>query len=241
MLKHLKQLTKQAIARLILVGLVLFATCHLFTGAAIALEVYDIPSLAEIETKNGQTWVIDGAGVLSTSTEAAATNQLKDLAKDTGLQVRFVTVDRIDFGQPVAQFTTELFDKWFPTDADKANQALLLIATEDHRTAFQIGDKVKALLNEEQAKSVALETMFVPTQKANYNQAVADGTNRLALILTGKPDPGPPAIVEEKGETSNYTKAEDTDIGGSTVLVIVLLIAATIIPMVTYYWFQNQS
>jgi uncharacterized protein len=241
MLKYLKQQTKQAIRRLILIGLVLMATCNLFVGSAIALEVFDIPDLSELESKNGQTWVLDGASVLSSITEASTSSQLKDLAQATGLEIRFVTVDRIDFGQPVDQFTSELFDKWFPTEPDKANQALLLIATEDHRTAFQIGSKVKTLLTEAQVKSVALETMFLPTQKANYNQAVADGTNRLGLILAGKPDPGPPVVIEEKGSTSNYTKAEDADIGGSTVLVIILLLAATAIPMVTYYWFQNQS
>jgi uncharacterized protein len=241
MLKNLVQQVKQAIERLILIGLALLATCNLFVGAAMAIEVYDIPSLAEIETTSGQTWAIDGASVLSSSTEAAATNQLKELAKDTGLQIRFVTVDRIDFGQPIEQFATELFEKWFPTDAEKANQALFLIATEDHRTAVQIGNKVKALLTEEKAKSVALETMFVPTQKANYNQAVADGMGRLSLILAGKPDPGPPVVMEEKGSTSTYLKAEDTNPGVSTVVVIVLLVLATAIPMVTYYWFQNQS
>ena len=63
-----------------------------------------------------------------------------------------------------------------------------------------------------------------------------------AAILSGAPDPGEPVVVQESGTTSNYATAEETKKNGGISIgwVIGLLTAATVIPMVTYYWFQNQ-
>ena len=38
-----------------------------------------------------------------------------------------------------------------------------------------------------------------------------------------------------------FKKAEETDQGNATVIVVVLLVLATVIPMVTYFWYQGFS
>lgn len=72
---------------------------------------------------------------------------------------------------------------------------------------------------------------------------MTDGINRLVAVLSGETDPGPPKVVEVALPQSgrNFKTAEETDGTSSTIVVVGLLIAATIIPMVTYFWFQNQS
>lgn len=212
---------------------------QVFTTSAIAVEVYDIPELPI----GDRTWVQDMAGVLSSSTEGAVKSKVDEVVGKTDIQVRFLTVRRIDFGQPTQEFTSQVFDKWFTTPESKANQALIVFATEDHRTAIATGEGVKSVLSDAIATSIADETMLFPARKSNYNQAAIDGINRLAAVLTGDPDPGAPKVAEvalpQSG--SNFKTAEETDGSGSTVVVIGLLIAATVIPMVTYFWFQNQS
>jgi uncharacterized protein len=184
--------------------------------------------------------VIDFANVISSSTENATTEVLEKLATETGNQVRFVTVQRIDFGQPASEFVSELFDKWFIAPEQRANQTLVLLATEDHRVAIKTGDAVNRQMSEEIVESVAAETMLYPSQKSNYNQAVTDGMNRMVAILSGLADPGAPVIVAETDLSIKPSEIKTEPVSASLV-VGGFLIAATIIPMLTYYWFQNQS
>nr|WP_199289010.1 TPM domain-containing protein [Pseudanabaena sp. FACHB-1998] len=213
---------------------------HLFTVDAWALQVSDIPDLAELKTITDQTWVIDDSEVLSALTKSTVANKAEKLAEATGIDVHVVAIRRIDLGQPVAEFTAELFDKWFPTEEDKANQVLLFLATEDHRTAIETGSKVKAVLPANIAMSIADETMLYPARKANYNQAVNEGMSRLEAVLKGNPDPGAPLLAVEESETSNYATKEETEASSSNLVVILLLILATLLPMATYYWLQGK-
>ncbi|MFN5855820.1 MAG: photosystem II repair protein Psb32 [Pseudanabaenaceae cyanobacterium] len=209
---------------------------------AFAIAVSDIPELAEVQQLAGQTWVLDDAEVLNTLTETNLKKQIATLADTTQNQVHVVTVRRIDFGQPIEEFTQELFIKWFPNTALAANQLLVVVATEDHRTALYGGAKVGETLTDALSQSIANTNMLLPARKGNFNQAVTDGVERITAILSGAPDPGEPVVVQESGTTSNYATAEETKKNGGISIgwVIGLLTAATVIPMVTYYWFQNQ-
>lgn len=242
MLKNvIKIMLKNLFVRLCFGAIVLLVSFNLLTGNALALQVSDIPDLAEIKTLTEQTWVIDDSEVLSTSTKNAIVSKAEKLAQLTGLEVHVVAIRRIDLGQPASEFAAELFDKWFPSEAEKANQVLLFMATEDHRTAIQTGAKVKEVLPDSIANSIADETMLYPARKANYNQAVNEGIARLEIVLKGNPDPGAPLLAVEETETSNYATKEETESSSSNVVVIILLILATLLPMATYYWLQTQS
>jgi uncharacterized protein len=58
-------------------------------------------------------------------------------------------------------------------------------------------------------------------------------------VLSGKPDPGAPVVADNVSVARTYKTAEETDQGSATVWVIGLLIAATVIPMVTYFFYQG--
>ncbi|MFN4888482.1 MAG: photosystem II repair protein Psb32, partial [Pseudanabaena sp.] len=221
-------------------AIALLISFNLLMVPALALQVSDIPDLAEIKTLADQTWVIDDSEVLSTLTKSTIASKAAKLAEQTGIEVHVVAIQRIDLGQLASEFATELFNKWFPTDKEKANQVLLFLATEDHRTAIQTGSKVKEVLPESIATSIADETMLYPARKANYNQAVNEGIARLETVLRGNPDPGAPLLVVEESETSNYATKEETEASSSNVVVILLLILATLLPMATYYWLQGK-
>ena len=226
--------------RLVFGAIALLFCLNLYCANAWALQVSDIPDLAEIKTLAKQTWVIDDSDVLSTTTKSAIASKAEKLAGLTGVEVHVVAIQRIDLGQPASEFAAELFDKWFPLEEEKANQVLLFVATEDHRTAIQFGAKVEEILPASIANSIADETMLYPARKANYNQAVNEGLARLEAVLKGNPDPGAPLLAVEESETSNYATKEETEASSSNVVVIILLILATLLPMATYYWLQTQ-
>lgn len=230
--------TTKHVQRLILPLVTLILAYSLSAAPAFATGVYQIPNLVPGE----KTWVVDQAEVISRLNEGKINDAFEDLAKQTGKEVRIVTVRRLDYGETPKSFTKALLEKWFPTKEAQANQTLLVIDTVTNGAAIITGDQIKSLLSDSIAESVVSETLLIPLRNGNkYNQAFLDASDRLVAVLSGKPDPGPPQITENEQVESTYKKAEETDKGNATAWVVGLIIAATIIPMATYYLYQvNQ-
>lgn len=209
-----------------------------FVTPALATGVYQIPSL----TDGNSNWILDQGEIISRINEGKISGAFEDLAKKTGNEVRFVTIRRLDYGETPESFTQELFEKWFPTPAEQANQTLLVLDTVTNGTAILSGAEVKPLLTDAIAESVVSETLGIPIRDGNkYNQAFTDASDRLVAVLSGEADPGPPEVTETVQVEGTFTKAEDTDQANATAWVVGLLIAATIIPMATYFVYQvNQ-
>ncbi len=226
--------------RLGLVGAVILATWQLWLLPAAATALYEIPTISP----GVPTWLIDKAGVLSVATKAKVSSSLEQLAKSTGKEVRFITIHRFDYGDNAQTFTDKIFQKWFPTPAEQANQALVLLDDLTNTTGIRTGAAVKEVLPDDIATSIASETMLAPLRAGNkYNQSFGDAIDRLSAVLAGEPDLGPPIIKEAEVAKSNYLTAEETaaNRGSFTLIVVVLLIAATVIPMATWWWYQNQD
>ncbi|MBD0308888.1 MAG: TPM domain-containing protein [Microcoleus sp. T1-bin1] len=205
---------------------------------ALATGVYEMPVLSA----GDRTWVFDKGDVLSRSSESNISSVLDNLENQTGKQVRLVTIRRLDYGETTATFTDQLFEQWFPTKEDQTNQILLVLDTVTNSAAIRTGEGVKSLLSDEIAQSVAGETVQVPLREGNkYNEAFAAASTRIATVLSGEPDPGAPQVVDNIQVEGTFKKAEETDQGNATVVVVVLLVLATVIPMVTYFWYQGFS
>ncbi|ABA20430.1 Protein of unknown function DUF477 [Trichormus variabilis ATCC 29413] len=223
---------KKLFIRLILPFLTIILAASLSSSPALASGVYQIPNL----TAGDSTWVLDQGDVISRINEGAISSSLENLAKQTGKEVRFVTIHRLDYGETPESFGQALFEKWFPNKEAQANQILLVLDTVTNGTAIITGDEVKPLLTDAIANSVAEETLAAPLRDGNkYNQAFLDASDRLVAVLSGQPDPGPPQIVDKVQVEGTFKKAGETDKGNATAWVVGLLIAATIIPMATYY------
>jgi uncharacterized protein len=215
------------------VGLIFVA--QVSAAPAYATSVYSMPSL----TAGDPTWVVDEAEILSRLSEGRISSDLEKLAQSTGNEVRFVTVHRLDYGETIQSFTDKLFEQWFPTPEAQANQTLLVLDNVTNNVAIRTGDRAKATLTDEIAESVAQETVMVPLRQDNkYNQAFLDASDRLVAVLSGQPDPGPPAVENTVLVEGTFATPEDTQKSNATVWVVGFLVAATVIPMATYYLYQ---
>ncbi len=233
----MKQLLNQVInwkhylQRYIFPLVLMLLTTLVFTPTASATNVYQIQQVSPSD----RNWVIDQAEVLSRINENKINSDLEKLAQDTGNEVRFVTIRRLDYGETPESFAKALFEKWFPSKEAQANQTLLVIDKVSNKTAIVTGDRVKSLMSDKIADSVANETLVAPLRQGEkYNQAFLDASDRLVAVLSGEPDPGPPQVAAVPLEGS-FKKADETEKGNATAWVVGLLLAATIIPMATYY------
>lgn len=212
--------------------LIVFVLCFLVLPA-IATGLFDLPDFDA-----NRVWIVDTADVISASNQGKLTSTLKQLAKETGQEVRMVAIRRLDYGETVDSLAKEIFQDWYPNAETKANQTLLVLDTLTNKAAIRTGDSAQGLVNTDIAKSIVDETVGYNIRKGNkYNQALIDAGDRLVAVLSGQEDPGPPTIEDEVQIESTFTKAEDTDQGSATIWVIGFLIVATIIPMATYYWY----
>jgi uncharacterized protein len=229
---------RKLVRAIILPLIILFFAVSLLATPAFATSVFELPNLTP------DTWVVDEGDVISRTSESKINATFANLAQQTGNEVRFVTVHRLDYGETPESFSKALLDKWFPDKEAQANQTLMMIDTVSNGIAITTGDKIKSLMSDDMAHSVAFETFLAPLRDGNkYNQAFLDASSRLVAILSGQPDPGPPAVVEDVQVEGTFKDAEETDKerSNSTAWVVGLLIAATVIPMATYYlYLVNQ-
>ncbi len=210
-----------------------------YPDPALATGVYEIPGLSSLATDSR---VFDRSEVLSRLSEGEINTKLENLSKNTGKEVRFITIHRLDYGETIATFTQELFTKWFPTPEAQANQVLLALDTVTNTSEIITGTEVQTLMSKDIANSVAQETVIIPIQNGNkYNQAFLNASDRLVAVLSGEPDPGVTVVAETIKAESTFKSAEETDTKNSTIWVIALLIAATVIPMATYFFYQGFS
>ena len=218
--------------RLLLCVAVIVLATQLFATPAHATGV------SEVTKPKADTWIVDQAEVLSRSNEGKIATVLRDLAKETGNEVRLVTVHRLDYGETIESFTNKLFDLWFPTPEASANQTVLVLDNLTNNVALSAGETVKTKLSDDIAQSVTQETVLIPLKEGNkYNQALLGASDRLAAVLSGRPDPGPPALTDNVQVEGTFATPEETKESNATVWVIGFLVVATVVPMATYYFY----
>ena len=218
-------------------AIALFSTQMLATSAALATGIYSMPQSAS-------AWIVDEADQISRINEGKIESSLKQLAAQTGNEVRFVTIHRLDYDETAQSFADALAEKWFPTPEARSNQTVIVLDDVTNSIGISVGESSSAALPAEIAKSVTDETMKVPLLRGNqYNQAFTDATDRIVAVMSGEGDPGAPEYDDTINTERNFATAEETDAtrGSSTTIVIVLLIAATVIPMATYYWYISAG
>ncbi len=218
----------------IIISFVIFSVLllNLVVNSASATGVYDLPVINSGE----DVWILDAPGAISKTTEAKLTSELRDLAQNTGNETRIVVINRLDYGETIDSLTNELFSTWYPTPEEQNNQTLFVLDTLTNRTALRTGEGVTPLLTPNIRDSVVKETVVVPLKNLQYNQALIDASDRIVAVLSGQEDPGAPEI-KELAIDGTFATAEETDDRSATIWMIVLLGLATLIPMITYFWY----
>ena len=209
---------------------------QLMLAPAHATSLYEIPALED------DTWVLDKAEVISRSNEGKLSSTFAELAQDSGYEVRIVTIHRLDYEETAQSFADKLFTRWFPEPEDQDNQVLLVLDNLTNNTGIRTGAKVKSVMSDAIATSVSQESVLIPLKQGNkYNQAILAASDRMVAVLSGEQDPGPPAVKDDVMVEGTFATKDDTQKSNATVWVVGFLVAATIIPMATYYFYQYMG
>lgn len=228
---------KRPLQRWLMVGVMtILIGLPFWSPPAWATVVEDIPNLSASRS----TWVADQADLLSVVTERSMNKTLSQVSRQTGTDVRVITIRGLNYGETADSFANTLLEEWFPTEESQANQVLLVYDARTNAPAVLVGEEALKTLPEETAQSIAFDNLLIPIRKGNYNEAFLGAGDRFAAVLTGQTDPGPPEVEATAFAESNFPTAEETNDTSSALLVVVLLILATAIPMLTYYYYQRS-
>ncbi len=202
--------------------------------AGFALSPQDLPAQPPDEA------VLDSADVLSRAGKNEIETRLNQL-ESSKVDARVITLRKLDYGLSLTGFGEELVERWSNNDNRSERPLLLFLEeTQNKQAAVVISAELSDQLPDALLRSTARTTMSQPMRDGErFRQASLDGIDRIAVVLDGGEDPGPPIEIERTTIPTNVPTVEETRESNAFTWVIVLLVVGTIVPMATWWVFSR--
>jgi uncharacterized protein len=193
--------------------------------------------VADFTEQAPSSHVIDTADLLSRAANTELDRRLETFG-GSDLDARLVTLRRLDYGLSLDGLGQGLLQRWSTPNGPQ--QLLLLIESQNNSAAVVASDGLAERLPQELLSSTAISTMGLPLREgARYRQASLDALERLAPVLQGEADPGPPQLQERLPIETNIPTREETASSNALLWVVVLLVVGTLVPMITWWVFSR--
>ncbi len=202
--------------------------------AGFALSPQDLPAQPPDKA------VLDSADVLSRAGKNEIETRLNQL-EDSKVDARVINVRKLDYGLSLTGFGEELVERWFNNDSRSERPLILFLEeTQNKQAAVVVSAELSDQLPDALLRSTARTTMSQPMRDGErFRQASMDGIERIAVVLNGGEDPGPPIQIERTALPTNVPTVEETSESNAFTWVIVLLVVGTIVPMATWWVFSR--
>ena len=202
--------------------------------AGFALSPQDLPAQPPDKA------VLDSADVLSRAGKNEIETRLNQL-ESSKVDARVITVRKLDYGLSLTGFGEELVKRWSNNDNTSERPLILFLEeTQNKQAAIVVSAELSDQLPDALLRSTARTTMSQPMRDGErFRQASMDGIERIAVVLNGGEDPGPPIQIERTTLPTNVPTVEETSESNAFTWVIVLLVVGTIVPMATWWVFSR--
>jgi uncharacterized protein len=125
--------------------------------------------------------VVDLAEIIPRETEARIVERSAALEKETTDQLVILTVVGLQ-GRDIAEFSTDLANRWGVGQADKDNGVLLVVAPTERKVRIAVGYGLEGLLTDEHAATIISE--MLPLFASNrHSDAISVGVQRIEHVL----------------------------------------------------------
>ena len=202
--------------------------------AGFALSPQDLPAQPPDKA------VLDSADVLSRAGKNEIETRLNQL-ESSKVDARVITIRKLDYGLSLTGFGEELVERWSNNDNTSERPLILFLEeTQNKQAAVVVSAELSDQLPDALLRSTARTTMSQPMRDGErFRQASMDGIERIAVVLNGGEDPGPPIQIERTALPTNVPTVEETSESNAFTWVIVLLVVGTIVPMATWWVFSR--
>jgi uncharacterized protein len=213
-------------------------------SAALLLAALALPAAAwatgaaDFPPQPPASHVLDQADLLSRAADTELDRRLQEFGGDH-VDARLLTLRRLDYGLSLDALGEQLVERWSAGEPDRS-LLLLLIESQNNSAAVVASSDLDGQLPSELLSSTAISTMGLPLREgARYRQASVDALDRLAVVLNGGEDPGPPQLAERMPIETNIPTREETQSSNAFLWVVVLLVVGTLVPMITWWVFSR--
>ncbi len=222
----------------------LFKSLQLFIAASLCLFLA-VPAVfalspQDLPAQPPEKAVLDSADVLSRAGKNEIEARLNQL-ESSKVDARVITLRKLDYGLSLTGFGEELVERWSNTDNSSERPLILFLEeTQNKQAAVVVSAKLSDQLPDALLRSTARTTMSQPMRDGErFRQASLDGIERIAVVLNGGEDPGPPVQIERTTLPTNIPTVEETSESNAFTWVVVLLVVGTIVPMATWWVFSR--
>jgi len=222
----------------------LFKSLQLFIAASLCLFLA-VPAVfalspQDLPAQPPEKAVLDSADVLSRAGKNEIEARLNQL-ESSKVDARVITLRKLDYGLSLTGFGEELVERWSNTDNSSERPLILFLEeTQNKQAAIVVSAELSDQLPDALLRSTARTTMSQPMRDGErFRQASMDGIERIAVVLNGGEDPGPPVQIERTTLPTNIPTVEETSESNAFTWVIVLLVVGTIVPMATWWVFSR--
>jgi uncharacterized protein len=192
-----------------------FRLAKFVARSLLVVFVLCVPAARAEQVKNlkPQGYVNDFAGVLSAQAKDKLTALCTEVDQKATAQIAVVTVSSLE-GEPVEQFTHDLFTEWGVGPKQKDRGVMVLVATNDHKYWTEVGYGLEPILPDGKVGGFGREA--VPLFRQNdYSGGVLLMTQRIAAViaddqkvtlntLSDAPPPPPPESDNSPSPFGNY-------------------------------------
>ena len=215
------------------------AACGAMLAMSVMVGGVDAANAGEIEILATPAptagYVVDDAGLMSRSTATTVNKTLKELEDETGFHLNVVTVRKLVFETDPFAFGDKVLETWYPTVEEGNDKGNLLLVKSTKDGALVGGPKFLKSVGDDLIDSVLTSNYGINLEQEKYNEALTSSVKRVAAVLEGREDPGPPAKYEAAKGSNFKTRAETNEKRDVFANVVIgLLVISFVVPMLQY-------
>src|SRR5580704_8322549 len=141
-----------------------------------------VPALAvDWKALKPQGYVSDFAGVVDPESRAATESYATAVKQATGAELAFVTVQSVE-GEPIEDVANDLFHAWGIGRKGEDDGALVLLATQDHKSRLEVGGGLGGAVPDGMA-GLLLDDMRPALRQNQYGPAFLAAAERLGSTI----------------------------------------------------------
>jgi uncharacterized membrane protein YgcG len=209
-------------------------------ASTMSLAPVDAANASEIEILQTPAptagYIVDDAGIMSRASAGQINKTLKELEDQTGYHLNVITVRKLVFEQDPYAFGDKVLETWYPTLEEGNNKGNLLLVKTAKEAAVVGGPQFLKAVGDDVLESVLTKNVPINLEYEKFNEALTSSVDRIAAVLEGKPDPGPPTKFEKDTSRTFKTK-EETGAKREVFsnVVVGLLVISFVVPMLQYF------
>jgi uncharacterized protein len=163
-------------------------------------------------------WVYDYAGILLSIEEQLLNKRLKSFHDTSNNELVIVTIPTLN-GEPIEEFTNNLFNKWGIGSYKSNNGILILVAHKERKVRIEVGYGLEATLPDLLCYQIIASSISPSFKNFKYYEGLDNAITDIAQVI--------------KGEFKPKIKKPDT-ISGYALAFIIFLIIFVLLPFINY-------